>query len=92
MGGIADYSGSLLLQMPIKQTTTVNIQKRNDGVFNFRTQINKKENEDFTIHLSELTIYHSTKQEMIIKSIIGGDWAVYVLDVFLFCKKKRKLS
>jgi galactokinase len=27
MGGIADYSGSLLLQMPIKQTTTVSIQK-----------------------------------------------------------------
>ena len=42
MGGIADYSGSLLLEMPIKQTTTVSIQKRNDGVFNFRTQITKK--------------------------------------------------
>ena len=28
MGGIADYSGSLLLQMPIKQTTTVSIQKK----------------------------------------------------------------
>ena len=28
MGGIADYSGSLLLQMPIKQTTTVTIQKK----------------------------------------------------------------
>ena len=28
MGGIADYSGSLLLQMPIKQTTVVSIQKR----------------------------------------------------------------
>ena len=54
MGGIADYSGSLLLQMPIKQTTTVNIQKRNDGVFNFRTQITKKKTEDFIIHLSGL--------------------------------------
>lgn len=42
MGGIADYSGSLLLQMPIKQTTTVSIQKRNDGVFHFRTQIKKR--------------------------------------------------
>ena len=42
MGGIADYSGSLLLQMPIKQTTTVSVQKRNDGVLIFRHRSQKR--------------------------------------------------
>ena len=41
MGGIADYSGSLLLQMPIKQTTTVSIQKTNNGIFHFLKFITK---------------------------------------------------
>jgi L-arabinokinase len=31
MGGIADYSGSLVLQMPLDLYTTVRIQKRTDG-------------------------------------------------------------
>ena len=67
MGGIADYSGSLLLQMPIKQTTTVSIQKRNDGVFNFRTQVTKKKTVDFTIHLSELRDISLSEAGKIIK-------------------------
>src|SRR6185295_2914069 len=79
MGGIADYSGSLLLQMPIKQTTTVSIQKRNDGVFIFRTQVTKKKSADFTIHLSSLKDKSLTEAGMIIKALDGGDWAVYVL-------------
>jgi L-arabinokinase len=30
MGGIADYSGSLVLQMPIKEKTTVRLHLRDD--------------------------------------------------------------
>ena len=78
MGGIADYSGSLLLQMPIKQTTTVSIQKRNDGVFNFRTQIAKKKTGDFTINASELVNRSLEESGKIIQSKAGGEWAVYV--------------
>jgi len=91
MGGIADYSGSLLLQMPIKQTTTVGIQKRSDGVFNFRTQITKKKTEDFTINISELgrSLEESGK---IIKTKPGGDWAVYVLGCFLVLQSKNKID
>src|SRR6187401_2111114 len=83
MGGIADYSGSLLLQMPIKQTTTVSIQKRNDGVFNFRTQTTKKKTEDFTINISEVINRSFEEAGKIIKTKPGGDWAVYVLVCFL---------
>jgi len=92
MGGIADYSGSLLLQMPIKQTTTVSIQKRNDGVFHFRTQITKKKTNDFIIHLSAIKDNSLIEAGKVIKSVVGGDWAVYVLGCFLVLKKERKIS
>ena len=92
MGGIADYSGSLLLQMPIKQTTSVSIQKRNDGVFNFRTQLTKKKTDDFTINISELGDRSLEGAGKIIKSKQGGDWAVYVLGCFLVLQKENNID
>ena len=92
MGGIADYSGSLLLQMPIKQTTTVNIQMRDDDVFNFRTQITKNKTEDFTIHISDVKDRSLEEAGMIIRSIKGGDWAVYVLGCFLVLQKEKRIE
>jgi len=92
MGGIADYSGSLLLQMPIKQTTTVNVQKRNDGVFNFRTQITKKKTDDFTINISELDNRSLEEAGKIINAKQGGDWAVYVLGCFLVLQKENRID
>ena len=89
MGGIADYSGSLLLQMPIKQTTTVSIQVSSDGIFNFRTQITKKKTEDFTINISELVDRSLEESGKIIKTRPGGDWAVYVLGCFLVLQKEK---
>src|SRR6187399_9509 len=92
MGGIADYSGSLLLQMPIKQTTTVNIQMKDDDVFNFRTQITKNKTEDFTIHISDVKDRSLGEAGMIIRSIKGGDWAVYVLGCFLVLQKEKSIA
>src|SRR5678815_1616432 len=92
MGGIADYSGSLLLQMPIKQTTTVNIQMRDDDVFNFRTQIAKNKTEDFTIHISDVKERSLEEAGMIIRSLKGGDWAVYVLGCFLVLQKEKSIA
>jgi L-arabinokinase len=73
MGGIADYSGSLLLQIPIKQTTVVSIQKRNDGVFNFHTQITKKKTDDFTINVSDLVNKSLEESGKIIQSRPGAN-------------------
>ena len=92
MGGIADYSGSLLLQMPIKQTTKVKVQMRDDGVFNFRTQITKNKTEDFTIHLSGVKDKSLAEAGMITRSTKGGDWAVYVLGCFLVLQKEKDIS
>lgn len=93
MGGIADYSGSLLLQMPIKQTTTVDIQKRTDGIFKLRTQLSKKKSVDFSIDISEIINKPLEEAGMIIKAkSAGGDWAVYVLGCFLVLQQKKKID
>jgi len=92
MGGIADYSGSLLLQMPIKQTTTVSVQKRNDGVFHFRTRTTKKKTNDFIIHLSAIKDNSLIEAGKVIKSVVGGDWAVYVLGCFLVLQKEKSIA
>lgn len=92
MGGIADYSGSLLLQIPIKQTTSVSIQKRNDGVFHLRTVLTKKKVADFTISISELNNRSLGEAGNIIKSKENGDWAVYVLGCFLVLQKEKNIE
>ena len=92
MGGIADYSGSLLLQMPIRQTTTVRIQKRNDGVFNFRTQLSKGKIADFTIHFEDLKDLSPGEAGRRIKIKTGGDWAVYVLGCFLVLRHEKNIE
>jgi L-arabinokinase len=92
MGGIADYSGSLLLQIPIKQTTSVSIQKRTDGVFHLRTQVKKNKAKDFSIHLSVLKNKSLQEAGNIIKSYAGGEWAVYVLGCFLVLQKEKQIE
>jgi galactokinase len=92
MGGIADYCGSLLLQMPIRQTTTVNIQKRTDGIFNFRTQLTKKKTTDFIIDLFGLENKSLTEAGDMIRSVPGGDWAVYSLGCFLVLQKEKGIQ
>lgn len=91
MGGIADYSGSLLLQMPIKQTTTVSIQKRNDGLFILRTQLSKKNIADFKIDQSFLKGKSLSEAGQTIKELPGGDWAVYVIGCFLVLEKEKNI-
>lgn len=92
MGGIADYSGSLLLQIPIKQATSVSIQKRTDGVFHLRTNITKNKTADFSIHLSALKNKSLQEAGRIIRSVYGGDWAVYVLGCFLVLQQEKQIE
>lgn len=61
MGGIADYSGSLVLQMPIDNKTTVSIRKTEDNTLKIKS-LWEDENLEFTV---------STEK---IKSISIGDY------------------
>lgn len=91
MGGIADYSGSLLLQMPIKQTTTVKIQKRSDGIFKLQTQLAKNKTADLEINYSFVADKTLSGAGKIIKELPGGDWAVYVIGCFLVLEKEKNI-
>ncbi|MFN9784633.1 MAG: galactokinase family protein, partial [Sphingobacteriales bacterium] len=81
MGGIADYSGSLLLQMPIAEETRVSLMPSTDGVFTASTDA-IVQHQQFSISLDQLkglTLHEIGDQ---IKQLPGGDWAVYVLGCF----------
>lgn len=81
MGGIADYSGSLLLQMPIAEETKVSLTPTSDHVFTASTDANVA-HQDFSIALDELKGLSLQDSGERIKKLPGGDWAVYVIGCF----------
>lgn len=91
MGGISDYSGSLLLQMPIKQTTKVSIQERKDTMIHIRSNSAKKKADEFVMDSLELVgkDYASISKQL--KSIPGGDWAIYIIGSIAVLAKEKAM-
>ena len=91
MGGISDYSGSLLLQMPIKQTTKVSIQKREDSMIHIRSISGRNKADEFVMDSVELVgkDYASISQRL--KSIPGGDWAIYIIGSISVLAKEKDM-
>lgn len=92
MGGIADYSGSLLLQMPIKEITTVSIQERKDRLIKLKTQLTKNKSAEFEIDLLLLSGKSYGEAAKIIKQKPEGNWALYLLGCLLVLEKEKNLS
>ncbi len=82
MGGIADYSGSLLLQMPIKQRTLVSIQKSGEAVIRIRTGSEKRYRE-FDMDISVLKNSKPQDWPSLIRKNEEGNWAIYVMGCIL---------
>ena len=95
MGGISDYSGSLLLQMPIRQRTTVQLQLRNDSLVEIRSELTKTKSEYFTMDTSELTGVAGTltykEIHALLQGVPGGDWAAYVVGCVVVLNKERSV-
>jgi len=96
MGGIADYSGSLLLQMPIRQRTTVYLAHRSDNQLRVRslTALAANYTPEVAISLDvvesdNLPDYGTFRQNIL--SLSGGDWAIYVLGCFYLLAKEKKI-
>ena len=93
MGGIADYSGSLVLQMPITEKTSVTIRKSVDPIIKIKSFYDSKTLEFNisidTIKAISLGDYESTKQ-----LFKNERWAAYVVGclILLFWEKKIVLS
>lgn len=89
MGGIADYSGSLLLQKTIREMTTVTIGERDDGVIRIRS-LSASES-IFTFPADLFYSNNGLKDDFEFRSDIlkikGGEWAVYIAGCFFLLAK-----
>lgn len=91
MGGIADYSGSLLLQKPIRQRTFVHLQKRGDTLLRMFSADAEQSQPDplVEIDLSQLNPgkqaidYQALRAEIINR--FGSPWCLYVAGCFILC-------
>lgn len=94
MGGIADYSGSLVLEMPIAEAVFAALQKRNDSLIKIFS-IDDKENLTFEMSLTdffqndELVEYSSACQYFKSKS---NQWAAYIAGVFLVLMREKQVE
>ncbi len=90
MGGIADYSGSLLLQMPIRETTRVQLQKGEGNIFSVHTDAEETD-QFFTINIEALKGLDYASAGKLIRTRPGGNWAIYVLGCYLVLSKEKGL-
>lgn len=90
MGGIADYSGSLLLQMPILETTRVKLTRREGRIFSVDTDTDEL-HQHFEIHIDELLGLDYSTAGILIRSKLAGNWAVYIIGCYLVLAHEKGL-
>jgi galactokinase len=91
MGGIADYSGSLVLQMPIADKTTVVIAPRTDQRVVVKS-ILPNQVSTFQIELPSLLWHDEINYEfakITFQKLNEGQWAAYVVGCMLVLSKEK---
>ncbi len=91
MGGVADYSGSLLLQMPIRERVNVKLQKRKDGWIHIHTKADGRD-ATFSIHWNELKHLDNQHAGQLIRSKPGGQWASYIVGCFVVLANEKRIE
>lgn len=91
MGGISDYSGSLLLQMPIRQTTEVSVQRRSDDLLAIRSVESKRKVAHFSMPLSGIAGKTYAELSHFIHQQKGGEWAAYVAGCVAVLHHEKKI-
>ncbi len=95
MGGIADYSGSLVLQMPISQQTKIRLLLREDYQCHIRSQISSGEfltaHVDYRDYLNNNLIDYQFAQERF-KQHPDTSWISYVLGCVLVLQKEQNID
>ncbi len=98
MGGIADYSGSLVLQLPIKEATFAAAQSASDNTIKIisLTYSESHRDEYFEMRLEDFYLNNKpidyTSAQQFFKRNKATQWAAYVAGVFLILIKERKLN
>jgi galactokinase len=95
MGGIADYSGSLVLQMPISQKTTVQLSLRDDYVCIITSRISTGEilsaKIDYRDFLNNNQVDYEFAQKKL-KENPSTSWIGYVLGCALVLQKEKRID
>ena len=85
MGGIADYSGSLVLQMPIQEIATVQAAFRQDGLFRIHSTML---NQTIEIKVADLPKSYEESRSFFAKQE-SGHWIAYILGCLIVLKKEK---
>ena len=87
MGGIADYSGSLVLQMPIAEATFVALQKNTTGSYSLKSDSTDVPTFELpVVAVSAITSYEEAQK--LFQGKPGGDWAAYILGCFVVLSRE----
>lgn len=98
MGGIADYSGSLVLEMPLREATTARVALRDDGVMRAHSttaaslhllptvevSLNDCISPDGSVEYARLRNALAAQK--------GGSWAAYVMGCALVLMREKKVK
>ncbi len=98
MGGIADYSGSLVLEMPVDKGTTAHVAIRQDGVLRVHSTSASAMGKPDTvtarfgdfIDTSSQVKYSLVRNKL--AGVPGSDWAAYVIGCLLVLAKEKGVS
>jgi galactokinase len=91
MGGIADYSGSLVLQMQIAEKTTVSIRKNESNTFKIKSLCEEKLLE-FTIPIDKIKSIRVGDYESVKQLFKNEKWAAYVVGSIILLSWEKKIT
>ena len=94
MGGIADYSGSLVLQFPIAEATFAAVQLKAERTLNIVTLLDDQEQyQSFSMPLSVFDgpLEYEGAREFFRRDT-GRHWAAYIAGVFLVLMRERNVN
>jgi L-arabinokinase len=79
MGGISDYSGALVLQMPLLETTEVEVEESKDEIIRIESGHGNQSLGRCEIPLSEFRNACQNGEDFraLLKSKTNGNWAIY---------------
>ncbi|MEQ1585769.1 MAG: hypothetical protein ABL895_07825 [Cyclobacteriaceae bacterium] len=95
MGGIADYSGSLVLQMPIAHRTHIKLRLRDDYQCHIKSQLNS--GETLTAHVDYRDYLNNNQVDYLFaqnkcKQNPSQAWIAYVLGCALVLQKEKSIN
>ncbi|MBT4139106.1 MAG: GHMP kinase [Candidatus Latescibacteria bacterium] len=93
MGGIADYSGALVLEMPIQEATKVALQRDGSGMLNILSLAEDANDRlpDFEMPMADFDGLDYGQAQAYFKRDASRNWAAYVAGVFLVLMRERNV-